>query len=79
MVLSQLNNMKTANSGSRPNKNAQPVAFPAHTDDSGEVKIETDPIHTLCRQHRVQNCQWCRATGGDGYTQIKKAPIARGQ
>jgi hypothetical protein len=50
-------------------KPMSPVAFPTHTDDSGEVKTETDPIHTPCHRHRVQNCLWCRVTGGDGFLQ----------
>src|SRR5208282_3171588 len=29
--------------------------------------VRTDVREGLCKQHRVQNCQWCRATGGDGY------------
>jgi hypothetical protein len=28
----------------------------------------------LCIQHRVPDCQWCRATGGDGYYQPLNTP-----
>ena len=34
---------------------------PAKNDPNTPEKV------SLCHQHRVPDCQWCRATGGDGY------------
>ena len=28
-----------------------------------------------CVQHRVMNCAWCRATGGDGYVAVRSPNI----